>query len=139
HKPLLEVRGDDYDQRVARRIKSGGLQSADELIEVIAFREEMIDVYEQQLSGFDAFIMPTSPWAPPPIADLADDDEYVRINLNCLRNTFIGNFLDTCAIAQPMGDQDGAPVGLMLMAAGGSDHSLFSVAEAVEGVIGFRA
>ena len=138
HKPLLEVRGDDYDQRVAKRIKSGGLQSADELIEVIAFREEMIEVYENQLTGFDAFIMPTSPWAPPPIADLAEDDEYVRINLNSLRNTFIGNFLDTCAIAQPMGDPDGAPVGLMVMASGGSDHALFSVAHAVEEMIGFR-
>lgn len=119
------------------RIKSGGLLSGDELIDVVSFRQKIIASARASLSGFDAFIMPTAPLAPPPIAALEKDEDYARINLRCLRNTFIGNFLDTCAISQPIGERDGPPVGLMLMAAGGHDQALFAAADAVEDVIGF--
>jgi len=135
HKALLASDGEKYDQRVATRIKSGSLQGADELIDILTFRADIIASSRAALAGFDAFIMPTVPIVPPAIADLARDEDYARINLQCLRNTFIGNFLDTCAISLPIGDPDGPPVGLMLMARGGDDHAMFAAAAAVEAVL----
>ena len=80
--------------------------------------------------------MPTTPNIPPPIAALDRDEDYGRINFLCLRNTFIGNFLDACAISLPMTPRGEAPAGLMLMAPWGADQALFAMAAAVEAVVG---
>ena len=66
---------------------------------------------------------------------LDDYDDYVRINLRCLRNTFIGNFLDACAISLPCRAAGEPPVGLMLMAPHGRDRQLFATAATVEAVL----
>jgi aspartyl-tRNA(Asn)/glutamyl-tRNA(Gln) amidotransferase subunit A len=135
HKAMLASDGDKYDQRVATRIGSGALQSADELIDILNFRKDLVAASRAAMFGFDAFIMATVPIVPPAIAELDRDEDYARINLQCLRNTFIGNFLDTCAISMPIGDPDGPPVGLMLMAPGGADHAMFAAAAVVEAVL----
>ena len=85
--------------------------------------------------GLDCLVMPTTPNIPPPIAALDDDKDYGRINFFCLRNTFIGNFLNACAISLPMTPPGEAPAGLMLMTPWGSDQALFAMAAAVEGIL----
>jgi aspartyl-tRNA(Asn)/glutamyl-tRNA(Gln) amidotransferase subunit A len=52
-----------------------------------------------------------------------------------LRNTYVGNFLDGCAISLPMERRGEAPCGLMAMAPWGRDRDLFGVAAALEGVL----
>jgi aspartyl-tRNA(Asn)/glutamyl-tRNA(Gln) amidotransferase subunit A len=59
----------------------------------------------------------------------------VRINLRCLRNTFIGNFLDACAITLPVNPLGEPPVALMIMDPHGHDRQLFAAAGAVEAVL----
>jgi aspartyl-tRNA(Asn)/glutamyl-tRNA(Gln) amidotransferase subunit A len=49
-----------------------------------------------------------------------------------LRNTYVGNFLDCCALSIPVNEPSAAPVGLMLMGVWGQDQNLFSVGRAVE-------
>jgi aspartyl-tRNA(Asn)/glutamyl-tRNA(Gln) amidotransferase subunit A len=49
-----------------------------------------------------------------------------------LRNTYVGNFLNGCAISLPMHAEGTAPSGLMAMAPWGKDRTLFGVAAAVE-------
>ena len=71
----------------------------------------------------------------PAITDLDRDEEYLRLNFLSLRNTFLGNFLHTCAISLPITPKDEAPVGLMLMAPAGSDQALFDVAASVEATL----
>ena len=138
HHGLLAERGDGYDQRVRTRINSGQLITAQELIDIHHRRDAMIGQAHAMMSGYDALVMPTVPNAPLKISDVDDDDNYGPLNLRCLRNTFVGNFLHTCAISIPIGTVDGAPVGLMLMMPAGNDARLFSLAAAVEDVVGLN-
>ncbi len=82
-----------------------------------------------------AILLPTVLNVPPPIAALENDADYLRFNGISLGNTFIGNFLDACAISIPMNAPSEAPVGLMLMNVWGCDAGLFSTVEAVERII----
>lgn len=136
HRDRIASDGPRYDQRVMKRILAGGTISAAQLITIRRRRAEIIAAAEHIHAGLDAVILPTTPNLPPPIAELENYDDYVRINLRCLRNTFIGNFLDACSISLPCNAPGEPPVGLMLMARHGHDRQLFSAAAAVEGVIG---
>jgi aspartyl-tRNA(Asn)/glutamyl-tRNA(Gln) amidotransferase subunit A len=76
--------------------------------------------------------MPTVPIVAPLLAELDGEDAFTRLNLLILRNPSVINMLDGRAISLPVGEPDGAPVGLMLAAMGGRDHALFQIAAAVE-------
>ena len=95
----------------------------------------MIAIADRLLAGFDGFLLPTVAIVPPPIAEADRDERYAPINFLCLRNTFIGNFLNGCAISLPMTAPDEAPAGLMLMMPWGRDRQLFAAAAAVEAVL----
>jgi aspartyl-tRNA(Asn)/glutamyl-tRNA(Gln) amidotransferase subunit A len=135
HRGMIDRDGSRYDQRVMKRIQSGGRISADQLIATHRRRAELIAAAGRICAGLDGLVMPTTPDLPAPIAALDDADEYVRINLRCLRNTFIGNFLDACAITLPVTAAGEPPVGLMIMAPHGHDRQLFAAAGAVEAVL----
>lgn len=135
HKERLAEKGDGFDQRVRKRILAGSLISDDEIATLKIKRAEMIQQADALMSGLDAFVMPTTPHVAAPINDLNDDADYSRINLLALRNTFVGNFLNRCAISIPAHSPGNAPVGLMLMAPLMADKVLFSVALAVEEVV----
>ena len=79
--------------------------------------------------------MPTCPMIPPAIAELDDDAAYGHYNFRSLRNTFVANFLDRCAISLPVNETGKAPVGLMIMAPLMQDQSLFATSRAVENCI----
>jgi hypothetical protein len=74
----------------------------------------------------------------PVVVALADDAEFMRINLQTLRNTAIANFFDLCAISLPIPDAGRLPVGLMLVARHGSDKHLFRIAASVEAALAKR-
>ncbi|MEZ5412544.1 MAG: amidase [Acidimicrobiales bacterium] len=138
HRELLGRVGDRYDPRVRTRIEPGALQSAADYLDLLAARRRLIGVAARRLAGFDAFALPTVAVVPPTISSFDTDDPayYSRMNLTCLRNTAVGNFLDACAVSIPVGRPGEAPVGLMLMGPPAGDRSLFEVALTVEEVIG---
>jgi len=80
--------------------------------------------------------MPTVPIIAPAIAALADDADYSRLNLLCLRNSSVGNFLNRPNISLPVHREGDAPVGLMLMGLRNHDRTLFDVAAGVEAALG---
>lgn len=137
HQQLMAEQGDDYDQRVRTRIEPGGTITASEYIELLACRRRLINVAEERLTGFDAFVMPTVAVVPPTIASFEnnDPDYYGTTNRLCLRNTAVGNFLDSCSISLPAMLPGEAPVGLMLMGRPMDDAALFSVAAGVEAAL----
>ena len=135
HKQLIAAKGERYDQRVCRRIANGANIPAPEYVSTMRERAVLIGKVNALLAGLDGLIMPTTPNIPPPISALDKDEDYMRINFFSLRNTFVGNFLDMCAISLPVHDPGDAPVGLMIMAPWGSDASLFATALAVEGAL----
>lgn len=136
HRDTIASDGARYDQRVMTRIFAGSALTAAQLIETRRRRAEVTAASERLYGGLDALVLPTTPNLPPPVAALDDYNEYVRINLRCLRNTFIGNFLDACAISLPCQPAGEPPVGLMLMAPHGHDRRLFAAAAGVEAVLG---
>jgi aspartyl-tRNA(Asn)/glutamyl-tRNA(Gln) amidotransferase subunit A len=135
HKELIAAAGDRYDPRVRRRIAHGASIPAHEYVDTLRKRALLIDRVRTMMAGLDAAILPTTPNIPPLISALESDDEYLRLNFLSLRNTFIGNFLDMCAISLPVHRPGEPPVGLMAMAPSGSDGRLFSVALAIEGLL----
>jgi aspartyl-tRNA(Asn)/glutamyl-tRNA(Gln) amidotransferase subunit A len=136
HSALIEEKGDLYDQRVRRRILGGAKQSAADYIETLKARERLIEAFETRAAAYDAFVMPTVAMVAPPIAPLLDDDAlYDTTNRLALRNTSVGNFLDTCAISVPCEAPGEAPVGLMLMAPNGHDDHVFRVARGAEAIL----
>ncbi|MBV9251096.1 MAG: hypothetical protein JO227_17830 [Acetobacteraceae bacterium] len=106
--------------------------SATDYLDLVAARARLMNSLSARTAGFDAVIMPTVPIAPPPIAELENEQEYNHLNLLILRNTMVGNFFDRCAISIPCHRPGEAPAGLMLMGETMGDQRLFSIAAAAE-------
>lgn len=132
HKELLAAKGADYDPRVGGRIVKGAEQSAADYIDTMLERKRLIAAANQVTVPYDAVITPTVPIIPPAIAEVDIDETYGPINLLCLRNPSVWNFLDRCAISLPCHKGGDAPVGLMLAGERGGDAKLFQVAKTVE-------
>lgn len=133
HRPLVEARYDDYDPRVASRILNGRNQSADDYLTLLDERRRVLADVTARLAGFDLMLMPTVAVSPPELAPLeADDDHYLKVNLQVLRNTSVINFLDGCALSLPIHEGDEAPVGLMIAGLPGVDRLVFAASSAIE-------
>jgi len=135
HGERLARQGEGFDQRVRKRILAGAQISKSDIAGLKQKRAEMIAEADRLMADVDAFVMPTTPQIAAVISDLDKDEDYGRINLMALRNTFVGNFLNRCAISIPAHLAGSAPVGLMLMAPLGADQALFSIALAVEAIV----
>jgi aspartyl-tRNA(Asn)/glutamyl-tRNA(Gln) amidotransferase subunit A len=135
HAAMLERHGQEYDKRVRNRIMSGLNVTGPELVGIYRRREEMIDKFASLCSGLDGFILPTVPILPPLISEVDNDERYGPLNFLCLRNTFLGNFVDSCAVSIPMTAGGQAPAGIMIMRPWGQDDELFHAAAAVEAIL----
>ena len=133
HRRLLEKGGDQYDPRVASRIRKGADMSAVDYIELLQHRRHFMAAMEHELAEFDALAMPTVPIVAPAIAPLvANDDLYWATNSLLLRNTSLVNFLDGCAITLPVQHNGEAPVGFSLAQCSGADAALLALAQTLE-------
>lgn len=135
HKPYLETRGDFYDPWVRARFDAGKSQSAADYIELGETRARIRALVAAKQALFDAIILPSVQIVAPTLAELDDSDRSNAINLLCLRNTAVGNFLDVPAISIPCHAPDELPVGAMLFGMTGSDRKLLSIARGLEQVI----
>jgi aspartyl-tRNA(Asn)/glutamyl-tRNA(Gln) amidotransferase subunit A len=132
HRSQIAGKGQGYDPRVRSRMEMGGGISAADYLDYQERRRHMIRLFAGRFAGLDAVILPTTLNTAPAIAELAGDRDYLRFNAMSLRNTYIGNFLNGCAISLPMQGKGEAPCGLMVMAPHGQDRALFGVAAALE-------
>lgn len=132
HSERLAQHGDEFDQRVRMRISIAKEQSAVDYIRLTERRQALQAQFRQETRQYDALIMPTTPKVAPPIAALAEDDDFFRINGLMLRNTAIANVLDLCAITLPCQPAGSLPVGLSLVGKHMDDHRLFEMALTVE-------
>lgn len=132
HRRLVATSAGRYDPRVLVRIRRGEAMGAADYVDLLDARADIIARFDRLTSAHDAVLMPTCPLVPAPIASLAPEAEYTRVNLLQLRNPSLGNFLDRCAISLPCHREGEPPVGLMLMGETMGDAWLFRVAAAVE-------
>lgn len=135
HRRQIAGKGEAYDPRVRSRMEPGEAISAADYLDYFARRRQMISLFAERFQGFDAVILPTTLNTAPAIAELSQDKDYLRFNSMSLRNTYVGNFLNGCAISLPMEGKGEAPCGLMALAPHGADRALFGVAAAVEAVL----
>ena len=124
---------------IAERMLAGKDHSAAELEANRRRIEALRASYLERTADFAAVIAPTVLIPPPPIADIADGGEaYGKANFDAILTARLGNQLDLCALSLPCGtDQDGLPVGLMLMMAPLAEAMLLRTGAAVEAALAF--
>ncbi len=132
HRSRLAARGTEYDRRVSMRLSAAATLAEEEYLAIGARREAICAIFAHRMEALDGLIMPTVMNIPPPLGALADDAGYLRHNSMSLRNTYIGNFLNGCAISLPMNPAGCAPTGLMILDCWGRHADLFSCAASIE-------
>ncbi len=131
HRALLQGKGDQYDQRVAQRIRRGEKLTATDYIVLLAERRTMQQRAAELLRDADAWLMPSVAVRPPRVDALERDEDFFAINGLVLRNASVINFLDGCAASLPMGQG----LGLGVCGLHGSDARVLQVAAAIEAAI----
>ncbi len=129
---------DQMNPDVADRASPGLEATADRYIQAIWRHRRFCDVAREALSKVDAWVGPTKFRLPPPFpgkfVSIADEKKLVEL---CAGPTRVGSAMGVCATTQPI-QRYGAPlpVGFQLIAAGGQDSRLMSMALALESVFG---
>jgi aspartyl-tRNA(Asn)/glutamyl-tRNA(Gln) amidotransferase subunit A len=116
NRELLDNRFDELDPVVAIRMAKGADVPAHEYLKRERNWHGLRASAMTQLADVDALLCPTVMIPPTPVAEVTQNMEaYSRRNLQCLRNTAIGNILNLCAVTVPCGfTSSGLPVGLMI-------------------------
>jgi aspartyl-tRNA(Asn)/glutamyl-tRNA(Gln) amidotransferase subunit A len=135
HRPLIKVKGGEYDPFVLARLERGKEQDAADYIELLWAREEMIRRFDAITAPYDALIMPTTPIIAPTLREVASTEAARVANYKLLRNTGLANFFDRCSISIPCHHAGEAPVGLMLIGPTGGDRRLLAIAAAMEKLV----
>ncbi|WP_299665807.1 amidase family protein [uncultured Ruegeria sp.] len=127
-----QARRDIMDPRVAGPTRMGRADEVDAVSyrKTLNMREDLIAQYNQEMGG-KVLIMPTVPIMPPTFADIENDEDYGRLNLQVLRNPSVGNVMNACSISLPFVNDD-KTIGIMMIACGGCDLALLGVAARVE-------
>ena len=129
---------EQMDPRVVARLRSGAGIGLTDFIALRDARARLIAEMRRELGGQRMLAYPTVPHVAPALKPLErDDDLYVRTNVQTLRNTMLGNFLEFCGVSLPCGTgADGLPVGFLLSGPGNADAALLGLALALESLIG---
>jgi aspartyl-tRNA(Asn)/glutamyl-tRNA(Gln) amidotransferase subunit A len=136
HRARLATDAGRYDPRVLARIRVGETARVADYIDLVAARSAAIAQARAALEGFDAFLMPTVPIAPPAIAALeADPAHFASTTALVLRNPSVVNFLDGCAVSLPCAPRGAAPVGLSVAGFENDDARVLGIAAAIEAVL----
>lgn len=139
HRRLLAEKRELYDPIIAARFANGAKASAADYIELGAARHDLITRARATTAAFDAVLMPTVPIVAPPIADLdGDESRWLATNRLMIRNPFVANFLDRCALTIPCHEAGSAPVGLTLMGEHLADRRILAIGMAVEALLAGR-
>ena len=126
----FDLESEKLDPRVRSRIKKGENVTDEVFAATEQARNELAAEYAQCFSN-KVILMPTVVISPPSLSSLAQDAEYDRINLLCLRNTTVANVLDGCSISLPHRFAS-ALGGILLTMPSGQDCELLAIASQLE-------
>ncbi|WP_223160943.1 amidase [Salinicola aestuarinus] len=137
HREQLERAQADYDPLIAERLTGGRDISATDYLQRLWPRAGWQRCFAEEMSGFDAVLLPTVATLPPKRAELENDAAaFQRANRLALRNTSVFNYLDAASISLPFFVSDDAlPIGLMLSRPQGQDSQLLQQASVVEAML----
>jgi aspartyl-tRNA(Asn)/glutamyl-tRNA(Gln) amidotransferase subunit A len=137
HRVLLEsARHTEIDVTVYRRMMAGKTISAAAFDALQQGRKALQHSLWASL-GDALLAMPTVPHVAPPIAPLAASTEhFASVNLKTIRNTILGNMLNTCGLALPNGlGAAQMPTSLLLSAPAGEEARLLRAGMALGGIV----
>jgi len=115
-----------FDPRIASRLARADEVNAVSYRKTLNHRIQLTRQFADDLHDA-VLLMPTAPIRPPTFSQVADDDDYTRINLQVLRNPSIANVMDGCSISLPF-QYDDMPIGIMLTAPNNHDDWLLAQA-----------
>jgi aspartyl-tRNA(Asn)/glutamyl-tRNA(Gln) amidotransferase subunit A len=129
----VEKNRDLFDGVVRERVANGLSIDASSYITMARRCSELAAVATERMRGFDAWITPTTPTVPIPVAECTTVEAAAAWNRRTLRNTRPANVFAQCGITLPIAHLGSKlPVGLQLLGACGGDAKLLAVARAVE-------
>ncbi|MFP6688649.1 MAG: amidase family protein [Alphaproteobacteria bacterium] len=133
----IEARPNLVYRPILERIRLGGKMPAREVEGAKQALGKVAPALHARIREVGVLAMPTIAISPPAIAELENDmDVWMAANVMTLRNTRLANFLDCAALTLPCGkDDNGIPVGLMLMAPAGWELRLLRMASAMEPIL----
>jgi aspartyl-tRNA(Asn)/glutamyl-tRNA(Gln) amidotransferase subunit A len=113
---LLDEHFDELDPVVASRMIAGRDVAAHDYLATLLAWQRLRAEAAHRLRDVDALLCPTTMIAARPVGEgEAGLEAYAALNLNCLRNTAIGNILDLCGVSVPCGfTREGLPIGLTI-------------------------
>jgi aspartyl-tRNA(Asn)/glutamyl-tRNA(Gln) amidotransferase subunit A len=131
---FVEQQAEMMDPVVLSRMRPGGSVSAVEYRRQLDALGPLRLRAERRFDTVDVLIGPTSPIAAAPAAEVdADAETYLGYARRYLRNCFVGNLLNLCAVSVPCGfTRAGLPIGLMIYARAFAEDTALRVARAFE-------
>jgi aspartyl-tRNA(Asn)/glutamyl-tRNA(Gln) amidotransferase subunit A len=134
NRELLDNHFDELDPVVAYRMIKGAETPAHEYLRTELNWNSLRKKTMTQLANIDALLCPTVMIPATPVAEVARDiDRYSKRNVQCLRNTSVGNILNLCAVTVPCGiTSDGLPVGLMIYGKSFDEAMVLRIARAYQ-------
>lgn len=125
------------DPVVTSRIEKAFDMSTDEYAQLVARKKVLEQLMAERFKGIDAFLSPTVPVVPKPIADFMTVEQASAWNKLATQNTRPANLFNQCAISLPIHHLGSVlPVGLQLCATAGSDEWLLATARTVQEILG---
>ncbi|WP_395055385.1 amidase [Polaromonas sp.] len=135
HKAGVATRPEAYDPIVLGRIRRGQTLDAATYVGIQQARAALLPALDARMAHLDALVLPTVPLLAPLIADVQDEDVFLRTNALLLRNPSVFNFFDLPVLSLPLPSQNGLAVGLMLVGKRGGDRELLALGAAVEALL----
>ncbi|QDL91819.1 amidase [Paroceanicella profunda] len=129
----IEANPDVMFDQVRERFRTGRDVSAARWLRDRARMRALRGAWTAAVGAYDAVLVPSSPILPPLTERMMQDQEYyVRENLLALRNTRIGNLMDSCGVTLPTGVPS---CGITALGLAGQDRAILRVAAAMEAVL----
>lgn len=136
HRKLFERKRHMYDPVIAARIATGASVNVADYLDLCAARTRLIEQSAKATRNYDAVLLPTVPIVAPPISDFDNNEErWLAVNRQLIRNPGVANFLDRCALTIPCHAPGEAPVGLTLMGEALADHRILSIGRSAEAAL----
>lgn len=134
------------DAVAADRLQFAFEVRADDYAKMLARRRQLQRLVVDRSRGIDAWLTPTVPMLPQPIAEFRSVADVAAWNRRATRNTRPGNLFGQCGVSLPIqhlgaghpgpASGDALPVGLQLCAAPGQDRALLGMACTIEDLLG---
>ena len=133
----IRLNFDRLDPVAAQRLEAAMAVSAIDYAQMAARQRLLAQVMRERSVGADAWIMPTVPVLPEPVAAYSTVEAVANWNRLATQNTRPANLFSQCGISLPIHHLSSTlPVGLQLCAPSGEDESLLQTAMAIESLLG---